>query len=89
MYCVQFRMCKWNANEPVCSSNIMVVELITSNISLMQRNRCSCYFELGEYEKAMEAITQSKEHDDQSSQCHFLAFRIALVTNNEQAGLCI
>ena len=52
----------------------------------MQRNRCSCYIQLKEYEKATEAVEQAKKHDSSCPQTQFLIFKLALLLNKEEEG---
>ena len=53
-----------------------------------QRNRCSCYIQLKEYEKATEAIQHAKRHDHHCPQTQFLIFKLALLLNKEEEGNC-
>lgn len=51
-----------------------------------QRNRCSCYLHIGEHEKASEAIEAAKAQDPDSSQTHFLIFKLSLLLGQQEKG---
>ncbi len=51
-----------------------------------QRNRCSCFLHLGDNAKAAEAIQQSKTHDTECPQAHFLAFKLAILQGEHDNG---
>ena len=55
-------------------------------LCLSQRNRCSCYIQLKEYEMATEAIQSAKRQDPHCPQTQFLIFKLALLLNKEEEG---
>ncbi|PFX17617.1 Testis-expressed sequence 11 protein [Stylophora pistillata] len=49
----------------------------------MQRNKCSCYMNLQDYEKAKEAIVEAEQSDPDSPVIQFYKFKIALAEGQD------
>lgn len=58
-----------------------------SNIAKLQRNRASCHLNLKDYESAGESIKSAKHHSSNSSQTHFLAFKLALLKGEQEGAV--
>ena len=52
----------------------------------LQRNRALSFLNMKDYESAEEAIKSAQFHDFQSPQAHFLAFKLALLKENQEKG---
>ncbi|KAJ7388740.1 Testis-expressed protein 11 [Desmophyllum pertusum] len=57
------------------------------NIGKLQRNKCSSYMNLQDYEKAKEAIVEAEQSDPESPVIYFYKFKIALMEGEDDTAV--
>ncbi|XP_073245808.1 testis-expressed protein 11-like [Porites lutea] len=62
-------------------------ETNSKSIAKLQRNKCCCYMNLQDYEKAKEAIREAEENDSENAVVYFYKFKIALLEGQDDLAV--
>ncbi|CAH3126277.1 unnamed protein product [Porites lobata] len=62
-------------------------ETNSKSIAKLQRNKCCCYMNLQDYQKAKEAIREAEENDSESAVVYFYKFKIALLEGQDDLAV--